>query len=250
MAARYEIGDPDRPRGHALLYFRVSGGDEVLATYLIVLPIAINPARYIPPAFAARMPTPAQEVDATALPPIPEAAKDLATLRRLAEHRGDDLLDGGIVEGEPERLMMVTAEVSREYAERYQAAVPGPQDEARADAADDESETDETALRWMFLDEKGRIGELAKLTGQLRYAVDGGDERLIRDTVEEMRRLQRYLPDKFRLDEFVSAASRPGDTGRRLAELYIDRCYKLSNEQYEDLGRIDQEIADLERSES
>jgi hypothetical protein len=65
-----------------------------------------------------------------------------------------------------------------------------------------------------------------------------------------MRRLQRYLPDKYRLDEFVGAASRPGDTGRRLAELYIDRCYKLSNEQYEDLGRIDQEIADLERSET
>ena len=65
----------------------------------------------------------------------------------------------------------------------------------------------------MFLDEKGRIGELAKLTGQLRYAVDGGDERLTRDTVAEIRRLQRYLPEKFRLDEFVGAASRPGDLG-------------------------------------
>jgi hypothetical protein len=250
MAARYEIGDPEHPRGHALLYFRTSGGDEVLATYIIVLPIAINPARYIPPAFAARMPAQVQSVDATALPPIPEPAGDLASLRRLAEHRGDDLLDGGIVEGEAERLMMVTHEVSREYAERYQAAVPGPVEGAGEGAAGEESETDETALRWMFLDERGRIGELAKLTGQLRYAVDGGDERLTRDTVEEMRRLQRYLPDKYRLDEFVGAASRPGDTGRRLAELYIDRCYKLSNEQYEDLGRIDQEIADLERSET
>ena len=126
MAARYEIGDPDRPRGHALLYFRVSGGDEVLATYLIVLPIAINPARYIPPAFAARMPTPAQEVDATALPPIPETAEDVAITAPAGRAPGDDLLDGGIVEGDPERLMMVTAEVSREYSERYQAAVPGP----------------------------------------------------------------------------------------------------------------------------
>jgi hypothetical protein len=250
MAARYEIGDPERPRGHALLYFRTSGGEEVLATYIIVLPIAINPARYIPPAFAARMPTPAQEVAATALPPIPEPAGDLEALRRLAEHRGDDLLDGGVVDGEPERLMVAAAEVSREYSERYQAAVPGPQDGASADAGAGESETDDTALRWMFLDEKGRIGELAKLTGQLRYAVDGGDERLTRDTVAEIRRLQRYLPDKYRLDEFVGAASRPGDTGRRLAELYIDRCYKLSNEQYEELGRIDQEIADLERSET
>ena len=67
MAARFELGDPEHPRGHALVYFRVSGGgDELLATYIVVLPIAINPAKYIPPAFAARMPAAVQSVDATA----------------------------------------------------------------------------------------------------------------------------------------------------------------------------------------
>ena len=43
MAANFDIGDPQRPRGHALVYFRKSGG-ELLATYVVVLPIAFNMA--------------------------------------------------------------------------------------------------------------------------------------------------------------------------------------------------------------
>src|SRR5919199_1285388 len=85
MAAAYEIGDPERPKGHALLYFRLSGGaNEVVATYVVVLPIAINPAKYIPPAFAARIPQPASEV-AAALPPIPESMENVEHVRRLAQ---------------------------------------------------------------------------------------------------------------------------------------------------------------------
>src|SRR5581483_9326116 len=106
MAARFELGDPDRPKGHALLYFQSADGrGEILATYIVVLPIAINPAKYIPPVFAGRMP-PAASVSATALPPIPETMESIAAVRRLAEFRGDDLLDGGVVEPEPERLML------------------------------------------------------------------------------------------------------------------------------------------------
>jgi hypothetical protein len=250
MAANFDIGDPQRPRGHALVYFRKTGG-ELLATYVVVLPIAFNPAKYIPPAFAAHMPA-QPAVDATALPPIPEPIDDLAQLRRLAEFRGDDLLDGGVVEGENERMMMAAHEVSRDYAERYQAAQAAQETQVDAPAleaagpGDGETVPDEDTLRWMFLDERGRIGELAKLTGQLRYAVDGGDEHLIRSTTEQVRRLKGYLTEKYRIEEFLAGASRPGETGRRLAELYIERCYKLGNEQYEDLGRIDKEIAALE----
>jgi hypothetical protein len=262
MAANFDIGDSQRPRGHALVYFRPAGNSravdgELLATYVVVLPIAINPAKYIPPAFAAHMPVQPAAVDATALPPIPEAIGDLATLRRLAEYRGDDLLDGGVVEDETDRLMMATHEVSRDYAERYQAALAAqvaqeavPTPTSPAGPGDGEAVPDEDTLRWMFLDERGRIGELAKLTGQLRYAVDGGDEHLIRSTTEQVRRLKGYLTEKYRIEEFLAGASRPGEIGRRLAELYIERCYKLGNEQYEDLGRIDQEIAALEGQSS
>lgn len=239
MAVRFERGDADRPRGHALLYYRSTDG-QILATYVVVLPIAINPAKYIPPAFAQRISEHAT-VAATALPPIPEAMESLEAVQRLADLRGDDLLDGGVVSPEPERLMMQTHEIANEYAERYKAMA-----EAQPAPAEPLEAPDEDELRWVLLDERGRIGELAKLTGQLRYAVDGADTHQLTATVRQMERLARQLPEKFRIDEFLRAAQRPGHTGRRLAELYIDRCYKLSNEQYETLADIDQEIAALE----
>ena len=245
MAVRFDIGDPDKPRGHALLYFRTNEG-EILATYVVVLPIAINPAKYIPPAFATRLQTEVN-VSATALPPIPETMGDLETVRRVAGVRGDDLLDGGVVMPDPERLMMATHEIAGEYANRYRAMIDAlPTTSAETPRTEAQGELDEEELRWVLLSEAERVGELAKLTGQLRYAVDGGDDHLRHSTAEQMGRLGRRLPEKFRVGEFLAAAQRPGDGGRRLAELYIDRCYKLSNEQYETLADLDREIAALE----
>jgi hypothetical protein len=180
---------------------------------------------------------------------------NVEAVRRLATVRGDDLLDGGVVSVDPERLMMVTHEIANDYAGQYRTwieAQPAPGGAAGAAGAAVAAgaaapETNEDELRWVFLGERERIGELAKLTGQLRYAVDGGDERLTRATVEQIERLRRHLPDKFRIGEFIVAARRPGEIGRRLAELYIDRCYKLSGEEYETLADLDRQIADLER---
>lgn len=242
MAAAFEIGDPDRPRGHALLYFRPSNGEsEIVATYVIVLPIAINPAKYIPPAFAARMPQAASEVAATALPPIPEAMESIEHIRQLAQRRGDDLLDGGVVGNEPEQLMVAAHEAAQQYAAQYQRALENEPVPAVAPP----EPPDEDALRWMLMSEKERIGELAKLTGQLRYAVDGGDDYLRRQAVEKVERLRRLLPEKYRIGEFLEVAQQPNERGRRLTELYVDRCYKLSNEEYEALASIDRQIDEL-----
>jgi hypothetical protein len=246
MATPFEIGNPEKPRGHALLYFRTSGSSEVLATYVVVLPIAINPAKYIPPAFAARMPQEMTAVAATALPPIPESMGSVEEVRRLAHLRDDDLLFGGVVDMEPERLMMATHEIAQEYSARYARmvetlpSVPAPAEEISLD---------EDALRWAMMSEKERIGELAKLTGQLRYAVDGGDTHLLEIAVTQIERLRQSLPEKYRIAEFLAAAKRPDEAGRRLAELYIERCYRLSNEEYEKLASLDQEIDTLERGE-
>jgi hypothetical protein len=249
---RFERGDPDRPKGHAMLYFRSAANqDEILATYVVVLPIEINPAKYVPPAFAARMQSQVASVAATALPPIPETVESHAFVLAIAEYRADDVLDGGVIDPDPERLMLVTHETSQEYAGQYQqvvASLPTARAESEPSSAAAGPAPDEETLRWMFLSEKERIGELAKLTGQLRYAVEGGDEHLIRSTVDQIDKLRQQLPEKYRIPEFVAAARRPGDVGRRLAELYIERCYKLSNEEYESLPALDRQIDDLTKS--
>ncbi|MBV9327889.1 MAG: hypothetical protein JO352_29600, partial [Chloroflexi bacterium] len=95
----FQAGDPDRPRGHALVFFR--DGDspgEVWATYLVVAPIKMDLGKYIPAAFASQLSgqLSAAAPSAYPLPPVPEKFEGgLAALDRLAHLRGDDLIDGG-----------------------------------------------------------------------------------------------------------------------------------------------------------
>ena len=56
MDLTFERGDPSRPCGHALLYFTTGSPERVLATYLVIPPIALNLAKYMPPMFAANLP--------------------------------------------------------------------------------------------------------------------------------------------------------------------------------------------------
>ena len=50
MDVSFERGDPRKPKGHALAYFRSrSEPDKVYATYIIVLPISVDFAKYVPP---------------------------------------------------------------------------------------------------------------------------------------------------------------------------------------------------------
>lgn len=222
----------------------------MLATYVVVLPITINPAKYIPPAFASRM---QQDINvaATALPPIPESMPDLDEdgVRRLADARADDVLDGGVIAADPERLMMVTHEIANEYAAVYRQSIEqrlAPAANAAGASSQPGEPVDDDEVSWLLMSERERIGELAKLTGQLRHAVEGDDARLRAHTEAKVERLGRHLPEKYRIAEFLRAAAQPGETGRKLAELYVDRCYKLGNEQYETLAQIDRDIAALE----
>ncbi|MEE9198239.1 MAG: hypothetical protein V3U26_00420, partial [Dehalococcoidia bacterium] len=56
MALEFEKGDEDNPKGHALVYFRAYDDEsKVFATYLIVPPINIELAKYMPPMFASKV---------------------------------------------------------------------------------------------------------------------------------------------------------------------------------------------------
>ena len=60
-----------------------------------------------------------------------------------------------------------------------------------------------------------------------------------------MARIGRTLPEKYRVAELVAAANRPGDDGARLAQLLLERSYKLCQEEYGDVARIEAEIKRL-----
>src|SRR5579875_2173090 len=99
MDLTFERGNPERPAGHAILYFTTGAPERVLATYLVIPPIALNLMKYMPPMFAANMPM-AGNMDTAhpvPLPPVPEEVPGRGYLSQLAETRGDDLVYGGNV---------------------------------------------------------------------------------------------------------------------------------------------------------
>jgi len=241
----YERGDSHRPAGHAFLYF--GNGEEVTATYIVVGPIAFDVGKYIPPLLASSlgsMGLPSQTAFFP-IPPVPETLK-LSELRRLAEWRGDDILVEPFTSAsDPAALMTRVAELGDAYATAYKDAwerAPAPE-EPRAAA----ESTEGLALLYSVLPERERIAEIARRLGTLRYAVETHDAALVESSCAEMRAIGAYLSANYRIKELIDAAQRPDAEGARLAQLYVERGYKLSAADEEGVPALDAEIESLER---
>jgi len=56
MQLAFERGDPKRPRGHAVVYFRANNDPStILASYVVVPPISMDFSKFIPPMFAVQL---------------------------------------------------------------------------------------------------------------------------------------------------------------------------------------------------
>src|SRR5947207_8469624 len=104
------------------------------------------------------------------------------------------------------------------------------------------------AVLYSMLSKHERVEELARRVGTLHYAVEGGDQAQVEGTRAEMRAIGTYLPEHYRFEDFMAAASRPDPSGTRLAQLYIERSYKLAGRDEEGMASLDAEIAALHHS--
>jgi len=245
MRLIFERGDEQRPKGHALIYFRDPGSLGVLATYLVIPPITIDFSKYIPPMFAGQgmAANLAQASSIVPLPPVPEAVASLQTLQVLAEQRDDDLVFAGDASADQvEQLLTYTTEAAQLYFHLYEdfartfPEVPS----AEATAAVEGPTAEE--LTYALMGERERLGELAKLAGTLRYALDGNDEQLTHETAGRMHLLAKHMPAKYWADRMVEAATTAGPTGGRLSQLYLERGYKLLDEDYAAVAQLDEQI--------
>jgi len=253
MRASFVRGDLSAPRGHALVFFRESSDPgRIRASYLVIAPIEMDFSKYVPPMFAGQLaglmpsgPT------ALPLPPIPESVESIAWLECLADARDDDLLDGGTIDtSNPQQMMTAATELAGEYAELWagravqlsQNSFSG-REETRPAALPDVED-----LLVSVMSDAEKVSRLAKLAGTLRYAVEVRDEPLSVETIGQMERIGRHLPDSYRLPELLAAARRPDAIGGRLLQLHVERCYKLATEEYSELERLDRQIAELASS--
>lgn len=240
MILDFRRGDRDAPVGHALVYFQGDSG-TTLASYIMVPPIRMDISKYMPPMFSSMM----QGIDlgdaitATPFPPIPEPVESENLLFTLAERRQDDLIYGGYMsEQDPMRLAAELSEVVQAYAQLYTSSVDVQPDVPAAPPS--AAVTPSSASRYSGLSQQEQLNELTALTGRLRDSVAAGVPDS--EVQAQMRELAVALPAKYRVPDLIEAASIPGDRGQRLAELYLERSFKLFHEDYLDLERIDRAI--------
>jgi hypothetical protein len=245
----FRAGDPDRPRGHALLFFRDGEDPNVFwATYLVVAPIQMDLGKYIPAAFAPQLAGQLTGAGPAAypLPPMPEKIEGgLEWLERLASLRGDDLLDGGALRmGEPWQALHPVTDIGAQYAERCTAFVgSAPELVPQSEAATSGTDVDDLLLQVM--PDREKVGRLARLAGTLQYAVQGSDQRLLDETVDEMSRVAKHLGEKYRLGELIAVAKSGDARSGELAQLYVERCYRLVDEDYAAMAELDRKIESL-----
>ncbi|MDP7586334.1 MAG: hypothetical protein FI737_00360 [SAR202 cluster bacterium] len=251
----FDNGESQNPRGHALLYFRVdTEPGSVYATYVVTLPVKSDLTKYVPPFLASHLGNmPLSELSAFAMPPVPEAVGSFAELERLSQLRGDDLVYGGSMFSFDLARMMETATeavqvysslcsdalamtstpaegaaaaISEELRDTLQApptAEPEPEPEEEPDESLNVNE-----VLFSFMSESDKLGELSKLLGRLRFAVDGSDQAAADEVSVEITVLARHLPESFKVGDLLEAAKDNSERSSQLAKLYIDRCFRLS----------------------
>ena len=228
MDISFERGDPQQPKGHALAYF-LSRSDpgKVYAIYVIVLPISVDFTKYVPPFLASHLGNiPATDLSAFSLPPVPEEVGSHEELERLADLRGDDLLYAGTMSSfELAEMMEAVGEVVRQYSQKWTDNVKP----AIAEASEKQGEESSVSeVLYSFTSQGDKLAELSKLVGKLRFAVEGSDHRTGAEIEEEINVLSRYLPEQYYLPGLIQAVMDSSSRGALLAQLYLDRCYKLS----------------------
>ncbi len=256
MTIHFLRGDPQTPRGHAIfIAHSTDNAREVLATYCVVPPTPLSLAKYLPSFLASQM---SQEdlQDATNVPvmPIPPMLEEGSTFERLqvlADRRNDDMVDlGSINPKDTGARMQLVAQGCQEYGQLYvNYSSQFGQDIAMSVAQEELIPLDDLSSEDLLLEtmnDRQRLSELSKLVGTARYALEGRDDALLQDTKKHMLRIANRMPDKYRATELITAAVDPGQHGARLAQLYLERGYKLLDEEYADIPEIERTIRELQ----
>ncbi len=212
-------------------------------------------SKYLPAFLAAQLPPEdlreAASVSVVPIPPMLEEGGSLEHFQMLAERRDDDLCDIGSVNPRDDMARMQHAmEQCQEYGQLYMnyaatfARTPPIEEiEARGSLALDDLDAEELLMQTMT--ERQRLAELSKLVGVARYAMEGHDTRLLQETKQRMQRIAGPLADKYKSSELLAAAFDPGERGAKLTQLYLERGFKLLDEEYAEIPGIERAIREL-----
>ena len=252
MSVEYHRGDWTRPKGHAFIYLRNSlDHEEVWATYVVVLPITVDLSKYVPPFLMNQIgEMDAKDLSAFAFPPAPEQVSGYDALEQMAEARDDDILFiGSQNPSDVTGAMGRVSEAVETYSEQYAQVVGSSTGGSEAPVAEAEEEAGGLAVSdviYGLMSDSDKLGELSKLIGRLRFAVDGSDDRLISETETEIALVANHLPQSHNIPQLVEAVKSNDSRSAELADVYLQRSYHLVHEDYAKLTAIEGRIKELE----
>lgn len=244
----FEIGDGQKPRGHAVAYFRVFGeGEKILTTYMVVLPVTVDFTKYVPPFLASQFGNFAmKDASAFALPPVPEEVENYEVVRRMAELRKDDLIFGGTLNSaDIEQLMQRVSDLVQQYGSLWQDYV-NSSTFLLTDPDNEDSNLAVSEVMYSFMNEQDRLSELSKMVGRLRFALSGEDNNTGMEVEQEIRTLGTHLPEHFQVERILEVGRDLSPEGEQLAQLYMERCYKISVGETDVVIRLEKKIKALE----
>lgn len=260
MDLTFDRGDYQRPRGHALVYFRVDTEEQLYASYVVALPVKSDFGKYVPPFLAGHLGNAPIDLSKISLPPVPEPVSSYAELERLSQLRDDDLVfASSMFSFDLLRMMEAITEAVEAYAQLYTdyvdrlglpggsapaAAAVGPGETAAAESEADDSYSVNEVL-FGLMSERDKLTELSRLLGKLQFAQEGRDETMAGEAAEEIKALARHLPAEFQVLNLLAAAAEATAQGSRLAQLYLDRCFRLSDGDAGSARELDAAIAEL-----
>ena len=244
MTLSFELGNIESPKGHALLYFKDSVQGDFYATYIVLLPITVDVSKYVPPFLMNQVGEFGPgDMSAFAFPPAPEQVAGYDYLVDLAKKRQDDLLDGGEVTGtDVSSSMMKVNDVVQEYLELYEETYGTealPLDESQS-----ASELHVNDVLYSMMTEPDRLNELTKLVGRMRFAVESGENSIVKEVESDINALSEYLPETFQIHRLLKRATDVSDESSHITDLYLQRCFHLSREEYKELGEIEAQISE------
>lgn len=263
MALNFETGDPAAPRGHALVYFTdISDPQRVGASYIVVLPVNVDIAKYVPPFLAGQIESMgSSDMSAFSFPPAPEPLDSVEHARAIADKRHDDLLYGGAQRlDDAANLMGLVGDITVEYRALYDEYARGfagvgdgaaTADELAGDAVagdaaleDGEPEVVDDFL-YGLMSESDLLNEVTNLVGKLRYALEGGDTATAEESELRIRAAGKFLPENRRANLLADAAAERGARAEQLARLYLERAYGLLREDYRAVQGVEDQIKEL-----
>jgi len=248
MGLTFEKGDSNSPKGHAIIYFtNNTDPEDIWATYLVLLPIQVDLGKYVPPFLMNQLEDSApNDLSAFAFPPAPEQVDSLGQIIELANMRNDDILFGGEINiNDPSENMMKVNTSLEEYIELYSKSSYDSL-ALDPDLATSGNHLEVKNVMYDMMSEPDKLNELTKLIGKLTFANESSEPTLAKEAEEEIYLLANHMPVHNNIPSIVEATKHGGTLGSTKAELLLKRCYHLAQENYSEVGKVEQDIKQLD----